>query len=234
MPPLARYPTNTSIRSWWSDSNPAGATINLHTLAKPLLRVMYDREVRKLLKLGPGNENSGETVALLMRYLGARYVAASTKIVILGRLSRVVPEYREALLEYRDCITTLLHTIDTRNLSVDTPNNREFLRTICLIGFPPLPPLSVADCALALLTRAPSASERPMKANRWGNLVEFSLCATDGEPNGGIFVWTEDLVEPENSSGTQNYLLSGVDVTLELRRIEQSLYELPRACGGKG
>ncbi|KAF7350423.1 hypothetical protein MVEN_01347300 [Mycena venus] len=43
MPPLNRQDTRPSIHSWWSDSNPGlqGPIINIHAMAKPLVRWMY-------------------------------------------------------------------------------------------------------------------------------------------------------------------------------------------------
>ncbi|KAF7350056.1 hypothetical protein MVEN_01307300 [Mycena venus] len=41
MPPLSRFETLPSIHSWWSDSNPPGATMSLHAVAKPLMSDGY-------------------------------------------------------------------------------------------------------------------------------------------------------------------------------------------------
>ncbi|KAJ7232576.1 hypothetical protein C8J57DRAFT_1578930, partial [Mycena rebaudengoi] len=44
--PMTRQQTFGSVRSWWSDRNPhlRGSTINLHAAAKPLMKLLYDRQ----------------------------------------------------------------------------------------------------------------------------------------------------------------------------------------------
>ncbi|KAJ7277348.1 hypothetical protein C8J57DRAFT_1223098 [Mycena rebaudengoi] len=44
MTSLTRQRTFESLRSWWSDSNLPGPTVNLHAAAKPLLRILYHRQ----------------------------------------------------------------------------------------------------------------------------------------------------------------------------------------------
>ncbi|KAJ7494019.1 hypothetical protein FB451DRAFT_1551265 [Mycena latifolia] len=50
MPPFTRQQTWQSVRSWWSDSNPAGATIDLHAATKPLMKLMYHRQALRFVK----------------------------------------------------------------------------------------------------------------------------------------------------------------------------------------
>ncbi|KAJ7641918.1 armadillo-type protein [Roridomyces roridus] len=81
--------SRASLVSWWSDSNPAlkyGPTINLHTLAKPLLRFMYHRQARKYI----GNlVDITSELAICSSYLGCKYVADRTKVMVLRRLGGI-------------------------------------------------------------------------------------------------------------------------------------------------
>ncbi|KAF7296859.1 hypothetical protein MIND_00917200 [Mycena indigotica] len=88
MPPLVRYPTPSaaSIHSWWSDSNPSGATINLHSVARPLIHALYSREARKLTTSPPYLQQFTTEVA--EQYLGflacdVKIVGVSAKVIIL-------------------------------------------------------------------------------------------------------------------------------------------------------
>ncbi|KAJ7643448.1 armadillo-type protein [Mycena polygramma] len=85
MPPLHRCPTKQSILSWWSDNNPPGATIPLHTLAKPLMKLLYHQQALALLD--KDFSLSKERVELLMSYVRFKYVSVSTKLQILRYLS---------------------------------------------------------------------------------------------------------------------------------------------------
>ncbi|KAJ7494053.1 armadillo-type protein [Mycena latifolia] len=86
MPPLTRQRTLESVLSWWSDSNPAGATINLHAAAKPLMKLMYDRQALAFMKRNRGVALSQETVEIYWSYVAWKYVSASTKLAILEDL----------------------------------------------------------------------------------------------------------------------------------------------------
>ncbi|KAK6995731.1 putative G protein alpha chain [Favolaschia claudopus] len=100
MAPLARQQSRSSIFSWWSDSNPnlSGPTLNLHTLAKPLMKLMYHRQALEFIAQSRGAPLSGETLSIFSSYLPLNYVSTSTKIAILAELiDRVDVEGREAL-----------------------------------------------------------------------------------------------------------------------------------------
>ncbi|KAJ7928851.1 G-protein alpha subunit-domain-containing protein [Mycena leptocephala] len=88
MPPLTRQQTHTSIYSWWSDSNPGlqGATINLHAIAKPLLKRMYHRQALDLIKKSRDVPLSTEVLSIFSSYLPLNYVSFSTKAAILAEL----------------------------------------------------------------------------------------------------------------------------------------------------
>ncbi|KAJ7494113.1 armadillo-type protein [Mycena latifolia] len=102
MPPLTRQRTLESVLSWWSDSNPSGATINLHAATKPLMKLMYHRQALGFVKRNRGLPMSLETLEIYWSYLSYgffslvdfaanllprwKYVSTSTKLAILEEL----------------------------------------------------------------------------------------------------------------------------------------------------
>ncbi|KAJ7613068.1 armadillo-type protein [Roridomyces roridus] len=79
--------SQVSLLSWWSDSNPGlnGATVNLHTMTKPLLRFMYHRQALEYI-----NNDEPLTEAMLdifSSYLECKYVASRTKLRVLSYLT---------------------------------------------------------------------------------------------------------------------------------------------------
>ncbi|KAJ7020995.1 armadillo-type protein [Mycena alexandri] len=87
MPPLTRQRTPQSLHSEWSRSS-LGATISIHALAKPLMKVMYHRAVLDLIKRQQDIPLSTETMQIYESYLGSKYVAETTKTVILGEIHK--------------------------------------------------------------------------------------------------------------------------------------------------
>jgi hypothetical protein len=69
MQPLRRWSTPQSVHSWWSDSNPPGATIPLHTLAKPLSRLLYHRQALGIIAKRGDDPLSKDIVETLTSYL---------------------------------------------------------------------------------------------------------------------------------------------------------------------
>jgi hypothetical protein len=72
MPPLTRQDTLASVRSWWSDSNSLlryGPTINLHAAAKPLIKLMYHRQAKELIRKNGDSELSTEMLETYWSYL---------------------------------------------------------------------------------------------------------------------------------------------------------------------
>lgn len=65
-----RQETHASIYSWWSDSNPGlqGPTVNLHALAKPLLRLMYKCQALDLIRRNRGHPLSKTTTETYSTY----------------------------------------------------------------------------------------------------------------------------------------------------------------------
>ncbi|KAJ7232536.1 hypothetical protein C8J57DRAFT_1480642 [Mycena rebaudengoi] len=97
MPPLTRQQTFGSVRSWWSDSNPnlhASPTINLHAAAKPLMKLLYNRQALEFISTIDGIPLSAKDAEIYGSYLVCEYVSVSTKSTILGDLSqRAQAEY---------------------------------------------------------------------------------------------------------------------------------------------
>ncbi|KAF7358956.1 hypothetical protein MSAN_01236000 [Mycena sanguinolenta] len=75
-----------SIHSWWSDSNSLGATIPLHTFAKPLARLLHHRQVTALLAKNRDSALSAELLDLFTIYLESKEISVATKIDILRDL----------------------------------------------------------------------------------------------------------------------------------------------------
>ncbi|KAJ6592638.1 armadillo-type protein [Mycena capillaripes] len=86
MPPLIRTQTPQSIHSWWSDSNPVGATISIHAAAKPLMRLMYHEQARGFIKRNRGIPLSKATMEICYSYLAFKYISPKTKSLILREL----------------------------------------------------------------------------------------------------------------------------------------------------
>ncbi|KAF7353713.1 hypothetical protein MVEN_01056400 [Mycena venus] len=100
MQQLTRQRTRDSIFSWWSDSNPGlqGATINLHTLAKPLMRRMYDRDALKYVREHRGIPLSSEIVEIYLSYLLWKHISPSTKDNIMKDITERVKFEDDALM----------------------------------------------------------------------------------------------------------------------------------------
>ncbi|KAJ6523399.1 armadillo-type protein [Mycena vulgaris] len=88
--PLTRQPTVDSVLSWWSDRNPPGPNINLHAVAKPLMRRMYHRAALDYISNNRGVSLSTETMEIYSSYLGYKYVFPSTKAAILEELAQML------------------------------------------------------------------------------------------------------------------------------------------------
>ncbi|KAJ7436969.1 armadillo-type protein [Mycena galericulata] len=92
MQTLARQRSRSSILSWWSDSNPPGATINIHAVAKPLMRFMYHRQALDLIKNNEPGALSSALLEAYSAYLSCKYVSLATKGAVLRELRGVSHE----------------------------------------------------------------------------------------------------------------------------------------------
>ncbi|KAJ7926258.1 armadillo-type protein [Mycena leptocephala] len=92
-----RSPTRQSIHSWWSDSNPVGATISLHAAAKPLMSLLYQRQARGFIKSNQGTLLSKTIVDVYFSYLAFKYISPTTKLLVLKELdTRATAEQEDA------------------------------------------------------------------------------------------------------------------------------------------
>ncbi|KAJ7266207.1 hypothetical protein C8J57DRAFT_1229606 [Mycena rebaudengoi] len=114
MPPLTRQQTFRSARSWWSDSNPnlRGPTINLHAAAKPLMKLLYNRQVLDFIRNIEGISLSAEDAEIYVNYLSCEYVSLSTKSAILEDLSQRVYSDPEALVVHLDVFHGILKLLE--------------------------------------------------------------------------------------------------------------------------
>ncbi|KAJ7437918.1 armadillo-type protein [Mycena galericulata] len=92
MQTLARQRSRSSVLSWWSDSNPPGATINIHAVAKPLMRFMYHRQALDLIKNNEPGALSSALLEAYSAYLSCKYVSLATKGAVLRELRGVSHE----------------------------------------------------------------------------------------------------------------------------------------------
>ncbi|KAJ7477386.1 armadillo-type protein [Mycena latifolia] len=109
MPPLTRQPTLESVLSWWSDSNPPRATINLHAAAKPLMKLMYHRQALGFVKRNNGVPLSAETLEIYWSYVSWKYVSTLTKNTILEELeTRAASEEDAHMLIYSNTVDKIV------------------------------------------------------------------------------------------------------------------------------
>ncbi|KAJ6523079.1 armadillo-type protein [Mycena vulgaris] len=126
MPPLHRQQTRESIYSWWSDNNPTGPNINLHAVAKPLLRRMHDRQALALIRKNRGTPLSSEDLEIYTSYLWSKYISPSTKTAILTEINERADSEEDALTVAN---SLALYHVDTM---LESPND-EFRSQTCLI-----------------------------------------------------------------------------------------------------
>ncbi|KAJ6522642.1 armadillo-type protein [Mycena vulgaris] len=93
---FTRQGTLESVRSWWSDSNPTGPNINLHALAKPLMKLMYHRQAMYYIAEHRGAPLSRGDVEIYASYLGFKYVSSATKIAVLRQLAEKIDSQDDA------------------------------------------------------------------------------------------------------------------------------------------
>ncbi|KAJ7612637.1 armadillo-type protein [Roridomyces roridus] len=90
MPPLQRQETRTSLRSWWSDSNPlvqAGPTMNLHAAAKPLMKWMHHQQALGIIDKHNEVPLTAELLEIYASYLSYKYISLTTQRTVLKHLS---------------------------------------------------------------------------------------------------------------------------------------------------
>ncbi|KAJ7491420.1 armadillo-type protein, partial [Mycena galericulata] len=86
MQDLTRQQSRTSLLSWWSDSNPPGATISIHAAAKPLMRFMYHRQALDLIRSNRRFALTSSMLETYSAYVFCKYVSPATKAEVLREL----------------------------------------------------------------------------------------------------------------------------------------------------
>ncbi|KAJ7494190.1 hypothetical protein FB451DRAFT_1388305 [Mycena latifolia] len=109
MPPLTRQRTLESVLSWWSDSNPAGATIDLHAATKLLMKLMYHRQALAFLKRNHSVPLTPTTLDIYRSYVSWQYVSSETKNAILRNIAtRTRSEDEARVVADSDMLDTIL------------------------------------------------------------------------------------------------------------------------------
>ncbi|KAJ6585867.1 armadillo-type protein [Mycena capillaripes] len=100
MQPLARQQNRTSLHSWWSDSNPGlhGPTINIHTMAKPLIRFLYHRQAVQFIRRNAGIHLTPTVLEIFSTYLLCKYVSFETQWTVLAELENRAQKENEAAM----------------------------------------------------------------------------------------------------------------------------------------
>ncbi|KAJ7248684.1 hypothetical protein C8J57DRAFT_1724123 [Mycena rebaudengoi] len=164
MPPLTRERSLETLRSWWSDRNRPGATINLHAAAKPLMRLMYHRQALSLIKDNATIPLSPMAAEIYLSYLSSKYVSASTKKDILWHLTARVKKEDEALVVHSHIFHHLLELEDRIDISY-------WLFSLC-------GRLAQHHDIKGETYGSPLASVRPVDSDRhdffWENISEFT------------------------------------------------------------
>ncbi|KAJ7626819.1 hypothetical protein FB45DRAFT_1029212 [Roridomyces roridus] len=122
MPSLPRTETLRSVVRWWSDSNPlvrAGASINLHAAAKPLMKLLYHRQARRFIEENRYAPLSEELVEIYASYLSSKYVSPRTEAVVLEHLRKRL-EATEGTNTQQILSSSLLDRMSQMHMGPDT------------------------------------------------------------------------------------------------------------------
>ncbi|KAJ7486929.1 armadillo-type protein [Mycena latifolia] len=116
MPPLRQHPTRASLESRWSNNNPPSATIPLHTLAKPLAKLLHNRQALRLLRKYRALPLSKESLDVMTAYLAYKGISKSTKLAILSNLQSRSQDPAEARkLVISDILPVLTELLNSSN-----------------------------------------------------------------------------------------------------------------------
>ncbi|KAF7369639.1 hypothetical protein MVEN_00294900 [Mycena venus] len=154
MPQLVRQQSHESIYSEWSDSKSPGPTINIHAIAKPLMRLMYHQQATKFMKKHRDVPLSSKSAEICLSWLEYKYVGNSTRTKILKYIAG------------KDMIDSDAHEV-ARTLLLDSVVIDQFLRASDA-------QLQVYACDL-LVNLAINISSAPVvvQLNPCGRLVSF-------------------------------------------------------------
>ncbi|KAJ6500973.1 armadillo-type protein [Mycena sanguinolenta] len=108
-----------SVHSWWSDSNSLGATIPLHTFAKPLAKFLHHRQVTALLAKNRDSPLSAELLDLLTVYLESKEISVATKTRILHELEiRAATEADANVIVKNNGLPALIFLLSSRDPNI--------------------------------------------------------------------------------------------------------------------
>ncbi|KAJ7244527.1 hypothetical protein C8J57DRAFT_1680874 [Mycena rebaudengoi] len=123
-------------RSWWSDRNPhlRGPTVNLHAAAKPLMRLLYNRQALEFISPIDGIPLSAKDAEIYGSYLSCEYVSVAMKGAILEDLLfllRAQSGHNALVVQVHvfDDILQLLELLVTMDMRIPTAV-RMILRTL--------------------------------------------------------------------------------------------------------
>ncbi|KAJ7124633.1 armadillo-type protein [Mycena crocata] len=224
MPPLTRQQTLESVRSWWSDSNPPGATISLHTATKPLMWVMYHRAVLDFIDKNRGVPLSSMSMEIYSSYLAFKYIALPTKAVILRELhTRTSSDedsalvVADALLAGADLVEEILYSPDAniRSFACEILGNLAQYDSTAqivlhlepcdrlqrLLGESDVEVLASATYALSVISQTPAGAQAVLAANVVPLVVQLV-----GSPDARVRRWASttlgQLARHKSTAGT--------------------------------
>ncbi|KAJ7276772.1 armadillo-type protein [Mycena rebaudengoi] len=114
---LHRTATRQSTQSWWSNPNPLGATISLHTLAKPLTKVLYHRQASRFISRSRGSRLSEQDLELIKAYLESNDIGPRTKVMILRDLvARAETDDEAQVISHKNTLDYFLDMLCTPDL----------------------------------------------------------------------------------------------------------------------
>ncbi|KAJ7501230.1 G-protein alpha subunit-domain-containing protein [Mycena galericulata] len=234
MPPLSRFDTLPSIHSWWSDSNPPGATISIHAVAKPLMRYLYHRQAREFVRTNQGIALSREAMETFASYLTYRYVAHGTKALVLKDLaarstSSDAPVIVNTLRGEHDTFSELLRSPNTevknwaRELIINLARDKSAWKS-CLPWTPCTPFVDLLyeqqTCAFALdalfrICMSRAGAEAIVAAEALKSIVDLNLIHS---PDSNIRTYTLATLDYLSEHESVSRAVLGVDPCARLGR----------------
>ncbi|KAJ7757399.1 armadillo-type protein [Mycena maculata] len=145
-----------SIESWWTDRNPPGTTIDLHALAKPLLKALHHQKALSLIAKGTDSLLENDSARDLGTYLTFKEIWSSTRALVLAHLSaRAYGDESDARAivegEALDCAMFLIQStkdVNLRGLACTLVGNVASYQALHAAILRLEPCADVADCLL--------------------------------------------------------------------------------------
>ncbi|KAJ6585869.1 armadillo-type protein [Mycena capillaripes] len=180
MQPLTDQPSRTSLLSWWSDSNPGlkGPTINIHAMAKPLMRLLYHRQAMQFIKDNAGVPITAAVLEIYSTYLLCKYVSSATQCQILKELGdRARNEIEVSTISNSSVLAELSSLLNNKHPSVVEHALRALAKAArWLDGAQAVIKAGVQDQALKLL-ESPNPMVRQVTRSLVQNLAQYEATA---------------------------------------------------------